>query len=47
MALAAYVTWWWQCCNEGQVRENYLRMMRLGYLQTGGFLGFIVWQLLR
>jgi 4-hydroxybenzoate polyprenyltransferase len=42
--LAALVAGWWRQFDDRQVRQNYLWMMRLGYLMTGGFLGFIVWQ---
>ena len=44
--LAAYVASWWKHYEPARVRENYLRMMRMGYMQTAGFLGFILWQLL-
>jgi len=44
--LAGYVTWWWHHYEPTRVRENYLRMMRMGYVQTAGFLTFIIWQLL-
>jgi 4-hydroxybenzoate polyprenyltransferase len=43
--LAALVGVWWWRFDDSQVRENYQWMMRLGYLMTGGFLGFIAWQL--
>jgi 1,4-dihydroxy-2-naphthoate octaprenyltransferase len=45
LLLAAYVWWWWRHYDETRIRENYVHMMRLGYLQTCGFLGFIVWQM--
>jgi 4-hydroxybenzoate polyprenyltransferase len=44
-ALAGLVAIWWQRFDDERVRQNYLWMMRLGYVMTGGFLGFIVWQL--
>jgi 4-hydroxybenzoate polyprenyltransferase len=43
--LAAFVAVWWWHFDDRQVRQNYLWMMRLGYLMTGGFLAFIAWQL--
>jgi 4-hydroxybenzoate polyprenyltransferase len=43
--LAGLVAAWWWRFDDRQVRQNYVWMMRLGYLMTGGFLGFIVWQL--
>jgi 4-hydroxybenzoate polyprenyltransferase len=43
--LAALLAIWWRRFDDGQVRQNYLWMMRLGYLMTGGFLAFILWQL--
>jgi 4-hydroxybenzoate polyprenyltransferase len=45
VGLAALVAVWWRRFDDRQVRENYQWMMRLGYLMTGGFLSFIVWQL--
>jgi hypothetical protein len=44
-ALALLVAAWWRQFDDRQVRQNYLWMMRLGYVMTGGFLGFITWQL--
>jgi 1,4-dihydroxy-2-naphthoate octaprenyltransferase len=46
LVLATYIGWWWNRYDESQMRLNYVRVMRLGYLQTVGFLGFIVWQML-
>ena len=43
VGLAVYVALWWRRYDESQVRVNYLWMMRLGYLMTGGFLGFVGW----
>ena len=43
--LAGLIALWWQRYDDGDVRANYLRMMRLGYVMTGGFLSFICWQL--
>lgn len=45
--LAGLITWWWRHFDESRVRENYVQMMRVGYLMTGGFLGFIGCQLIR
>ncbi len=36
---------WWRRFDEEKTRENYLWMMRLGYLMAGGFGAYIVWQL--
>jgi 1,4-dihydroxy-2-naphthoate octaprenyltransferase len=47
VGLAVYVALWWRRYDESQVRVNYLWMMRLGYLMTGGFLGFVGWLLVR
>jgi 4-hydroxybenzoate polyprenyltransferase len=47
VVLAVYVALWWRRYDESQVRVNYLWMMRLGYLMTGGFLGFVGWLLVR
>jgi 4-hydroxybenzoate polyprenyltransferase len=46
VGLAAAVAWWWRDYDDGQVRQNYVWMLRLGYVMTGGFLVFIAWQLL-
>jgi 1,4-dihydroxy-2-naphthoate octaprenyltransferase len=45
--LAGLIAWWWRHFDESQVRKNYVQMMRVGYLMTGGFLGFIGCQLIR
>jgi 4-hydroxybenzoate polyprenyltransferase len=47
VVLAVFVAVWWRRYDESQVRANYVWMMRLGYLMTGGFLGFVGWLLLR
>ncbi len=47
VGLAVYVALWWRRYDESQVRVNYLWMMRLGYLMTGGFLGFVGWLVVR
>jgi 4-hydroxybenzoate polyprenyltransferase len=47
VGLAVYVALWWRRYDESQVRTNYLWMMRLGYLMTGGFLGFVGWLVVR
>jgi 1,4-dihydroxy-2-naphthoate octaprenyltransferase len=45
LVLAVYIAVWWQRYDDAAVRTNYERMMRLGYLMTGGFLGFVGWLL--
>ena len=45
--LAALVAVWWHRFDDTRVRENYVWMVRLGFLMTAGFLGFIFWQLLQ
>lgn len=45
VGLAAAVAVWWHSYDDDQVRANYVWMLRLGYVMTGGFLAFIVWQL--
>ena len=42
VGLAVLVAVWWRSYDESQVRTNYLWMMRLGYLMTGGFLVFVI-----
>ena len=42
VGLAVCVAVWWRRYDERQVRTNYLWMMRLGYLMTGGFLVFVI-----
>jgi 4-hydroxybenzoate polyprenyltransferase len=42
VGLAVCVAVWWRRYDESQVRTNYLWMMRLGYLMTGGFLIFVI-----
>ncbi|MCL7454808.1 MAG: hypothetical protein M8467_17360, partial [Anaerolineae bacterium] len=42
---AAVAVWWWRY-DDSQVRQNYVWMLRLGYVMTGGFLAFVAWQLL-
>jgi hypothetical protein len=44
--LAGLIGFWWRQFDDSLVRQNYLWMLRLGYLMTGGFLAFIGWQLL-
>jgi 1,4-dihydroxy-2-naphthoate octaprenyltransferase len=46
LVLAAYIAVWWQRYDDDAVRMNYEWMMRLGYLMTGGFLGFVGWLLI-
>ncbi len=45
--LAGLVYLWWHRFEEGNVRQNYTWMMRIGAVMTCGFLGFIGWQLAR
>ena len=47
VGLAAFVAVWWSRYDDTDVRANYLWMMRLGYLMTGGFLVFITFVFLR
>ena len=47
LAIAGLVAVWWRGYDDGRVRENYVWMLRLGYLMTAGFLGFLGWQLVR
>jgi hypothetical protein len=47
IAMAALVAVWWRGFDDDRVRDNYLWMLRLGYLMTAGFLGFLGWQLVR
>jgi 1,4-dihydroxy-2-naphthoate octaprenyltransferase len=42
VSLAVYIAVWWVRYDDAKLRTNYVWMMRLGYLMTGGFLGFIV-----
>jgi 4-hydroxybenzoate polyprenyltransferase len=44
---AGLVGLWWLEYDDEQVQRNYRWMMRLGYLMTAGFFGFILWQLLQ
>lgn len=46
LGLTLLVLHWRRHFQEAQVRENYQRMMRLGYLMAGGFTSYIVWRLL-
>ena len=45
--LAVLAALWWRRFDDGNVRENYVWMMRIGLVMTAGFLGFIVWHLVR
>jgi 1,4-dihydroxy-2-naphthoate octaprenyltransferase len=47
VGLAIFVAIWWSRYDDTDVRVNYLWMMRLGYLMTGGFLVFIAFVFLR
>lgn len=43
--LAGVIYLWWRSFDESRMRENYLHMMRVGYMMAAGFSGFIGWQL--
>lgn len=47
LGVAMLVALWWRRFDDDHVRENYMWMMRLGYVMTAGFLGFLGWQLVR
>jgi 4-hydroxybenzoate polyprenyltransferase len=47
IAIAALVGLWWRRFDDSLVRDNYLWMLRLGYLMTAGFLAFLGWQFAR
>ena len=47
LGLAGLVYFWWQRFDDSQIREIYVRMMRMGYMMAGGFLSFIGFQLVR
>ncbi len=47
VGLAGIIAIWWRRFDDSQVRQNYVWMMRVGYLMTGGFLGFLGWQLVQ
>ncbi len=44
---AGLVGLWWRSYDDDNVHRNYQWMMFLGYLMTGGFMGFLLWQLLQ
>ncbi len=45
--MAMLVYHWWRHFDETALRQNYLQMMRLGYLMAAGFLAYITWQLVQ
>ena len=45
LTLAGLIYEWWRHFDEGQIRQNYRYMMRLGYLMGGGFALYIGWHL--
>jgi 4-hydroxybenzoate polyprenyltransferase len=47
MLMAVLVALWWRGFDDDRVRQNYEWMLRLGYLMTAGFLGFLGWQLVQ
>jgi hypothetical protein len=47
IGLAGLIYLWWRRFDESRIRENYVQMMRVGYIMAGGFLGFLSCQLLR
>ncbi|MCP4537926.1 MAG: UbiA family prenyltransferase [Chloroflexi bacterium] len=47
IVLAGLVYFWWRRFDASRMRENYVQMMRIGYIMTGGFLSFIGFQLIR
>ena len=47
LALAGVIADWWRRYDESAVRQNYVRMMRVGYLMGIGLLVYVSWHLLR
>jgi 4-hydroxybenzoate polyprenyltransferase len=47
IGLAGLIYLWWRRFDGSRIRENYVQMMRVGYIMAGGFLGFLGCQLLR
>jgi 4-hydroxybenzoate polyprenyltransferase len=45
VGLAALVWEWWRHFDEAQTRQNYLRLMRIGYVMGVGFILYIGWRL--
>jgi 1,4-dihydroxy-2-naphthoate octaprenyltransferase len=43
LGTAGLVCLWWRHFDESRTRQNYLRMMRLGYLMASGFSLYIGW----
>ncbi len=47
VGLAGMIYLWWRSFDESHTRENYVQMLRVGYMMAAGFSGFIGWQLAR
>ena len=47
LGLAGLVYDWQRHFEEGQVRQNYVRMMRVGYVMGIGLLAYVTWHLVR
>lgn len=46
LGMTVLIYFWWRRYDDGAIRHNFLLVHRLGYLLAGGFVGYIVWQLL-
>lgn len=46
-AFSGLVYRWWRQFDERQLRRNFVQMMRLGYVLSLSFVGFIAWHLVR
>ncbi len=47
LGLAGLIYQWWRQFDESQIRQNYVRMMRFGYLMSTGFSAYLGWHLVR
>ncbi len=45
LVLAGLVYEWWRGFDDSQVRRNYARLMRLGYVMGFGFIAYVGWHL--
>ncbi len=45
VGLAGIIYLWWRRFDASRIRENYVRMMQVGYLMAAGFSSYIGWQL--
>jgi 4-hydroxybenzoate polyprenyltransferase len=45
LGLAGLIAAWWRKYDESQIRQNYLRMMRVGYVMSSGFIAYVGWHL--